>query len=169
MKRHGLLLGIVTLGITAFLAACGGSSNNSSMDTHFKSTILVSDGAVAAAHGEGMPHGVPGAVDPNLKNGWGIVFNPKGVVWVANNGTQTSTLYDGNGVPQSLIVTIPAVASGPANPTGIVFNGSTDFVVSSPKVAGRRMLIPERGPMPGKTPTTVPTRHPRKAYHKTSG
>ena len=52
MKRHGLLLSIATLGITAFLAACGGSSNNS-MDTHFKSTILVSDGVVAAAHPAG--------------------------------------------------------------------------------------------------------------------
>src|SRR6266478_4397867 len=44
-----------------------------------------------------------------------------------------------------------------------------DLVVSRPKVAGRRMLMPERGPMPGNTPTIVPTRHPRKAYHKTSG
>ena len=148
MKRHGLLLGIVTLGITAFLAACGGSSNNSSMDTHFKSTILVSDGAVAAAH-----------VDPNLKNGWGIVFNPKGVVWVANNGTQTSTLYDGNGVPQSLIVTIPAVASGPANPTGIVFNGSTDFVVSSGGKSGTGLFIfaGEGGTLSAWSPGVLPT------------
>src|SRR5438067_8109404 len=46
---------------------------------------------------------------------------------------------------------------------------TTDFVVSRPNVAGRRMLIPERGPMPGSTPTTVPTRHPRNAYHKTPG
>src|SRR5215471_14905497 len=30
------------------------------------------------------------------------------------------------------------------------------------------MLMPERGPMPGKTPTNVPTTQPRKAYHSTS-
>ncbi len=47
--------------------------------------------------------------------------------------------------------------------------GTTDFVVSSPKVAGSRMLMPDSGPMPGSTPTMVPTRHPRKAYHSTSG
>src|SRR5919204_5768990 len=46
---------------------------------------------------------------------------------------------------------------------------TTDLVVSSPKVAGRRMLMPESGPMPGSTPTTVPTRHPRNAYHNTPG
>src|SRR5215470_929648 len=46
---------------------------------------------------------------------------------------------------------------------------TTDLVVSSPKVAGSRMLMPDKGPMPGSTPTTVPTRQPRKAYHSTSG
>src|SRR5262245_3166555 len=46
---------------------------------------------------------------------------------------------------------------------------TTDFVVSRPKVAGSRMLMPERGPIPGNTPTTVPTTHPRKAYQRTSG
>src|SRR5262245_55095600 len=46
---------------------------------------------------------------------------------------------------------------------------TTDLVVSSPKVAGKRMLMPESGPMPGSTPTIVPTRQPRKAYHSTSG
>ena len=51
-------------------------------------------------------------VDPNLVNAWGIAFNPQGFVWVANNGTSTSTLYDGNGVPQSLVVAIPAGSAG---------------------------------------------------------
>ena len=31
----------------------------------------------------------------------------QGFVWVANAGTSTSTLYDGSGVPQSLVVAIP--------------------------------------------------------------
>src|SRR4029078_405619 len=46
---------------------------------------------------------------------------------------------------------------------------TTDLVVSRPNVAGRRMLMPESGPMPGSTPTTVPTRYPRNAYHRTPG
>lgn len=83
---------------------------------------LVSDGSVLAAH-----------TDVHLKNAWGLAFNPAGYSWVANNGTGTSTLYDGNGVPQSLVVAVPdATNTGPGNPTGIVYNASgADFVVTS--------------------------------------
>src|SRR5215813_6356893 len=43
------------------------------------------------------------------------------------------------------------------------------LVASSPNVIGSRMLMPDNGPMPGSTPTSVPTRQPRKPYHSTSG
>ena len=59
---------------------------------------------------------VPGVgvhTDSNLKNGWGIAAGPTSPIWVANNGTGTSTLYDGNGVAQSLVVSIPAPGGGP--------------------------------------------------------
>src|SRR6266545_4756105 len=71
---------------------------------------------------------VPGPAehtDPNLVNGWGVAFNPFGFVWVADNGTGVASLYDGAGNPQSLVVSIPG-----GRPTGIVFNGSNDFVVT---------------------------------------
>src|ERR1700730_11705808 len=45
----------------------------------------------------------------------------------------------------------------------------TAWVALSPKVTGKRMLMPESGPMPGSTPTKVPTRQPRKAYQRLSG
>jgi uncharacterized protein (TIGR03118 family) len=80
---------------------------------------LVSDGAVAAA-----------TKDANLVNPWGIVFAPGATVWVANNRTQTATLYDGTGLRQTRVVNIPAGLNGPADPTGIVANGTTDFVVT---------------------------------------
>src|SRR3569832_15836 len=37
-------------------------------------------------------------------------------------------------------------------------------VAFSPKVTGSRIEMPARGPMPGSTPTSVPTRQPRNAY-----
>src|SRR3954462_1773207 len=43
------------------------------------------------------------------------------------------------------------------------------LVALSPKVIGRRIEMPASGPMPGSTPTTVPTRQPRNAYHSTAG
>jgi uncharacterized protein (TIGR03118 family) len=106
---------------TVLLAACGGGdSDPPPPPTPYASTTLVSNGSVAAVH-----------TDPNLQNGWGVAFNPKGTFWVSDNTTQRSTLYDGNGVVQSLVVTIPDGTNGPALPTGIIFNSTTDFVISA--------------------------------------
>jgi uncharacterized protein (TIGR03118 family) len=71
--------------------------------------------------------------DVNLINAWGIAFNPTGAVWVSDNGSGKSTLYLGNGAAVPLVVTVPAgVASGSVagSPTGIIFNDSTEFVVT---------------------------------------
>jgi len=124
MKSFTHLRALAALALAASLAACGGDDNNMApvttttsippaVVTTFTLTSLVSDTA-SAAH-----------TDKNLVNAWGVAFNPTGYVWVANNGTSTSTLYDGNGVAQSLIVATPD------SPTGIVFNASaTDFHAS---------------------------------------
>ena len=78
------------------------------------------------------------SVDPSLINPWGIVFNPNGFVWVADNGTSTSTLYDGNGVNQTAVssegptsISVPPGVSGKSAPTGIVVNETADFTVSN--------------------------------------
>jgi len=73
--------------------------------------------------------------DAHLVNPWGIAFDaggPLGVtgptgaggpIWVADNSTAFSTLYDGTGVPQPLVVTTPN------RPTGVVFNSTRDFSI----------------------------------------
>jgi uncharacterized protein (TIGR03118 family) len=91
---------------------------------------LVSDGAVTAA-----------TTDANLVNPWGIVFAPGATVWVANNRTQTATLYDGTGLRQTRVVQIPAGLNGPADPTGIVANATTDFVVTQGSASGPAKFI----------------------------
>src|SRR5690348_3333142 len=48
-------------------------------------------------------------VDPKLINPWGISFSSTGPFWVSDNNSGFSTLYNGSGVPQSLVVTIPPV------------------------------------------------------------
>ena len=48
--------------------------------------------------------------DPNLVNPWGNGFGAS-PFWIGNNGTGTSTLYDGTGAAVALVVGIPA-ASG---------------------------------------------------------
>lgn len=86
--------------------------------------------------------------DTNLVNPWGLSI-PTGAffAWIANNHTETSTLYDGNGKAQPhaqpLIVSFAASGAGVAfDPTGIVFNGSaTDFTVSAPGKSGAANFI----------------------------
>src|SRR5207244_4057103 len=89
---------------------------------------------------------------------WGIAFPPTGPFWVADNGTGKSTLYDGNGNAQSLVVTIPASqnpgATSPAPPTGVVFNGTSEFVVTSGSASGpaRFIFATEDGTIAGWSP-----------------
>jgi uncharacterized protein (TIGR03118 family) len=111
---------------------------------------LVSDGAVPADH-----------TDPNLVNAWGIAFNPTAFAWVTANGTGKSTLYDGAGVPQSLVVTIPPPTGGTGTsaPTGIVFNATSSFVVRSgtASAAARFLFATEDGTVSGWAPSVDPT------------
>jgi len=76
---------------------------------------LVSDGSVPAPH-----------VDPALVNPWGLAHAPAGPWWVVDNGTDLTTLYDGDGVANPLVVSLPAGAA----PTGMVFSGLESFPVS---------------------------------------
>src|SRR4030095_8256611 len=92
---------------------------------------LVSDGSVPADH-----------TDPNLIDGWGVAFNPNGFVWVNSAVAGKAVLYDGNGVPQSLVVSIPATANGGQGiPTGIVFSSTNQFAVSNGAVSGAPFFI----------------------------
>ena len=76
---------------------------------------------------------------------WGIAFAPNAPVWVANNGSSTSTLYDGSGNPQPaaspLVVTFAANAAHPFAPTGVVANATSDFVVSAAGKSGAASFI----------------------------
>jgi uncharacterized protein (TIGR03118 family) len=95
-------------------------------------------------------------MDAQLVNPWGIVFNPNGFVWVADNGSGVSTLYDGNGVKNALVVTIPTPPGGtpPSAPTGIVFSSGSDFVVTAGAVSGpsRFIFASEEGTISGWAP-----------------
>jgi uncharacterized protein (TIGR03118 family) len=75
--------------------------------------------------------GVAAVTDPHLVNPWGVSFSPGGDFWVSDNGTGLSTLYDGTGTANGLVVTIPAAGglqNGPVS--GQVYNGNnTAFVI----------------------------------------
>ena len=85
---------------------------------HYSQTNLVSNVSANAPK-----------TDANLVNGWGLARSSGGPWWVSDNGTGKSTLYDGTGTPQALVVTVPGA------PTGTVFNGSSSFTLAPGKPA----------------------------------
>ena len=109
---------------------------------HYQQTNLVSD--------------VPGLAqvhDPDLVNPWGLIASGSSPWWVSNEGTGLSTLYNGAGVKQTLVVTV-ATRPGDtdaASPTGIVFNGSTDFqlIAGTPSTAARFIFVTDDGTISG--------------------
>jgi uncharacterized protein (TIGR03118 family) len=80
--------------------------------------------------------------DPNLIDGWGVAFNPDGFVWVNSALAGKAVLCDGNGVPNSLVVSVPAATGGGQGiPTGIVFSSSADFAVTNGVATGPSRFI----------------------------
>src|SRR6266849_5861698 len=93
-------------------------------------------------------------IDPNLVNAWGVARSSGSPWWVSDNGTGLSTLYDATGLPQSLVVTIPLPSgqSGPATPTGNVFNFTIAFNVK-PGLKAFFIFVTEDGTISGWNPT----------------
>ena len=108
---------------------------------HYQQTNLVSD--------------VPGLAqfpDPDLVNPWGLAASSASPWWVADNGTGLSTLYKGDGTKQGLVVTVatPPGDTDPATPTGIVFNGSSDFTLTDDTTSAARFIfVTEDGTISG--------------------
>lgn len=73
----------------------------------------------------------PAHIDANLVNAWGLAFDDEGEAWVSAADKGMSTVYDADGVTLMPPVNIPfgGDAHGGA-PTGIVYNGTSDFVIA---------------------------------------
>ncbi len=72
--------------------------------------------------------------DPNLVNPWGLATTSASPFWIGNNGSGTSTLYGTTGVPNALVVTIPAPGSATGGAvTGVIANTTTSFTVATGK------------------------------------
>src|SRR5262249_18263382 len=74
--------------------------------------------------------GLADHTDPNLVNGWGLDAGPTTPWWIADNGTGKATLYNVSSGAIT-IFTVPGAGGAQGNPTGLVFNGGTGFVVNN--------------------------------------
>lgn len=141
----------LTRSFASTLLALLGAASASPVGAAYVQTNLVSDIPNLAA-----------STDPSLKNPWGIASSPTSPFWVSNNGTGTTTLYNGSGQPfpvlSPLVVTIPPPPGGtpPGTPTGQVFNGGASFELV-PGQPGRFVFATEGGTIAGWNPSTNPT------------
>jgi uncharacterized protein (TIGR03118 family) len=94
------------------------------------------------------------ATDSSLVNGWGLAALPGSPWWVADNGTNVSTLYSAAGVKQALTVQVHNA------PTGLVANDAgAGFVVTKQTPTGpvsgssRFIFSTEEGTILGWSPT----------------
>jgi uncharacterized protein (TIGR03118 family) len=111
-------------------------------------TIAVSFGSVAFGQHytqtnlQANTSGAAEATDMQLVNSWGLARTSGSAWWVADNQTGVATLYNGPGMKQSLIVTIPPAdpnkpGKPTGSPTGVIANGSTvDFLLAAGDPAG---------------------------------
>jgi uncharacterized protein (TIGR03118 family) len=81
--------------------------------------------------------GIAPVTDPHLVNPWGVSRTSSSPWWISDNATGLSTLYNGAGVINPLVVTIPKAdptskTFPTGTPTGTIANGSpTDFLLAA--------------------------------------
>jgi len=106
-----------TLGIILLASICANAQDTTT--NSYTQTNLVSD-ISGASH-----------TDTHLKNPWGLSRTSGSYWWVSDNDTGVSTLYDGSGTVESLVVTVPpASGTGKGSPTGTVALGSSFVFVT---------------------------------------
>ena len=117
---------------------------------HYTQTNLTADVSATSA--------TPVTPDANLVNAWGLTRSSTSPWWIADNGMGLSTLYNGAGAPQQLVITIPLLdgASGTSAPTGTVFNYTSSFNVANGKKA-IFLFATEDGTISGWNPGADPT------------
>jgi uncharacterized protein (TIGR03118 family) len=115
MQGAGLRTGAAVVSAAALLIMAPAASAQRSIGSYVQTNLVSDQGGKAQL------------VDKDLQNPWGLAFGPATPAWVANNGTNTSTLYAG-GVGGSPVTQTPLVVAVAGAPTGQVFNGGSGFM-----------------------------------------
>jgi uncharacterized protein (TIGR03118 family) len=119
-------------GVVTYTLTCSGSAYSGSSTGSATLSVGPASAYTATPLVEDFVGGAAATNDPLLVNPWGIAFGPTTGAWVADNHSETATIYNGNGRPSPLTVHFAQGAGGvPFDATGIVYNGTSDFLVST--------------------------------------
>jgi uncharacterized protein (TIGR03118 family) len=136
-KGAFLRLAVIASALVAAVAAAPAPAAQQNYSVH----PLVSNGTVAGT-----------TTDLGLVNAWGLTASSTSPWWVADNGSDLTTLYTGAGTKLALVVSVPGA------PTGAVFNGTSGFVVAAGGASGPARFIfdTEEGTIRGWNPGVPP-------------
>jgi uncharacterized protein (TIGR03118 family) len=110
----------LTIALLTLIATCAVAGAQDTTTNSYTETNLVSDISGKATF-----------TDPHLVNPWGLSRSASSFWWASDEGKGVSTLYNGDGDVQSLVVTVPpASGTGAGTPTGTVALGSEFIFVT---------------------------------------
>jgi len=85
-------------------------------------------------------------INPKLKNAWGLSASPGGTFWISAADGGVSFVYNNKGAPKIPAVTIPShIPGSPGNPTGQIFNATSDFVIPGTGSTAKFIFASEDG------------------------
>jgi len=113
-------------GNVTYTLSCSGSGFLGTATQNATLVVQAASAYLATTLVEDFAGGTARKQDTNLVNPWGLALGATSPMWAANNHTDTSTLYNGNGDITALVVHLPAGF----DPTGMVANATTDFTVT---------------------------------------
>ncbi len=124
--------GFVAVGTAAAsLALLPAQAGSTAPRNSFREVKLVSD----------LP-GRARTTDHRLVNPWGLAATRTSPLWVANNGTSTSTLYQGaHGMKRFAKVPLNVRIPGGGDPTGVMFNPTGRFRLSTGGKTGPALFV----------------------------
>lgn len=147
--RRGIKLAVGLLLLTSPAVAAGSANKPASVS--FKITKLVSNQTAKAKN-----------LDANLVDAWGLSQEPSGPVWVSDNGTGLSTVYDeGTGQNTGIVVTIPSGV--PTGQVYVPFGSGFDVSENGKSGAAQFLFDSEAGVISGWSPS-VDSAHAVVAY-----
>ena len=86
-----------------YTLTCSGASVSGSAARSATLNVEAQSAYTATSIVEDFVGGAARTNDPRLVNPWGLAFGPTSSIWVANNHSDTATIYDGNGRPSPIV------------------------------------------------------------------
>ncbi len=125
--QSSLIVLVVLIVLTMIMNSC--KDDNANPSASYQQVNLV-----ASASGHGATR-----IDTNLVNAWGTAIGPTGSFWISSTDKDLTTVYDRTGV-----ALLPPIAVD-GEPTGVVFNATTDFILPGTSLISKFIYVGEEG------------------------